>query len=379
MTKTSHFLATAIFSTMATISTGCGHDHSTADAKDERVKITGRVVYEKHTRHHGENEINETMAKWSYPGVSISTNFKGSWIKMSAKEDCGFFMVELDGEKRKKIEIKRDTTANIGNQVLLADSLDKNIEHSIKIVYCDEGHELQPEFYGFETDGELIKPEDSKKKTKFYFIGNSITCGYGVDGDRSQTFNYATEDFTKTFAYLISEKYNAEYIVFAKSGYGMYRNYGDVKEGSSVNMSTLYDYTLFTDTTYKWDHSSVNADVVFLNLGTNDTSEDNYDLQKFRAAAKKFVARVRETNPQSKLVLVTGPMMHDKALSDVMMTLDEIAFEMVKSGDDKVFRFNFTPDDGKFGWGTDWHPSAEKQNDMTKELLEFMEKHKIVE
>ena len=363
MTKTSHFLTTAIFSTMAFLSTGCSQTNTskTFDANNDGISISGRVVNE------------NGKARWSYPGVKISTRFKGSKITMMAKPNCGYFWVEGDGIERKKIEISES------GEIVLADSLDKNIERDIKLVYCDEGHELQPEFYGFKTDGELIKPEVSEKKTKFYFIGNSITCGYGVDGDRSQTFNYATEDFTKTFAYQISEKYNADYIVFAKSGYGMYRNYGDVKEGSSVNMSTLYDYTLFTDTTYKWDHSSVNADVVFLNLGTNDTSEDNYDLQKFRAAAKKFVARVRETNPQSKLVLVTGPMMHDKALSDVMMTLDEIAFEMVKSGDDKVFRFNFTPDDGKFGWGTDWHPSAEKQNDMTKELLEFMEKHKIVE
>jgi len=62
----------------------------------------------------------------------------------------------------------------------------------------------------------------------------------------------------------------------------------------------------------------------------------------------------------------------------VMTTLDEIAFQMAKDGDDKVYRFNFTPDDGKFGYGTDWHPSAEKQNDMTRELMEFMEKHEIV-
>lgn len=365
MIKTSHFLATTIFSAMTILSTGCGKTNlinscQAYEPNNECISISGRVVTE------------NGKAQWSYPGVKISTKFKGSRITMLAKPNCGFFMVEGDGIERKKVEVTES------GEVVLADSLDKNVERNIKVVYCDEGHELQPEFYGFVTDGELIKSDNSEKKTKFYFIGNSITCGYGVDGDRSQTFNYATEDFTKTFAYQVSEKYDAEYIVFAKSGYGIYRNYGDVKEGSTVNMSTLYDYTLFTDTTYKWEHSSVKADVVFLNLGTNDTSEDNYDLQKFRSAAKSFVAKIRATNPDSKLVLMTGPMMHNKALSDVMMTLDEIAFEMVKSGDEKVFRFNFTPDDGKFGYGTDWHPSAEKQNDMTRELLEFMERHEIV-
>ncbi len=365
MIKPIHFLAITMITSMAILSTGCGKTNNISNsskmfnAGDERIEISGRVVNL------------DGKAKWSYPGVSISTKFTGSYINMLTKPSCGFFWAEIDG-KRKKIEIPEN------GKIVLADSLDKKAEHSIKVVYCDEGHELQPEFYGFETDGDLKASDKSTATPKFYFIGNSITCGYGVDGDRSQTFNYATEDFTKTFAYQISEKYNAEYIVFAKSGYGMYRNYGDSRDGSAVNMSTLYDYTLFTDTTYKWDHSSVNADVVFLNLGTNDTSEGNYDLQKFRTAAQKFVARVRETNPKSKLILVTGPMMHDKALADAMMTLDEIAFQMVKDGDDKVYRFNFTPDDGKFGWGTDWHPSAAKHNDMTRELIEFMEKHEIV-
>lgn len=374
MTKLSHLFSAAMITTTAILSTGCGFDHSLIDASDERIKISGRVVYETYGRHHGDFVRTETMAKWSYPGVTISTKFIGSKITMFAKPNSGFLMVEVDGKDRKKIGF---TEANYDDRIVLADSLDKNKIHSVKVVYCNEGHELQPEFHGFKTDGELIK-DDTEKKNKFYFIGNSITCGYGVDGDRSQTFNYETEDFTKTFAYQVSEKYDAEYIVFAKSGYGIYRNYGDAKEGSTVNMSTLYDYTLFCDTTYKWDHNSFKADVVFLNLGTNDTSEDNYDIQRFKSAAKNFVAKVRATNPNSKLILMTGPMMHDKALSDVMTTLDEIAFQMAKDGDDKVYRFNFTPDDGKFGYGTDWHPSAEKQNDMTRELMEFMEKHEIV-
>lgn len=363
MKRISHYFTTTLLSAMAILSTGCSNKTTHMifnDLNSDKISISGRVVEQ------------DGKAKWSYPGVKISTKFKGSKITMLAKPNCGYFWVEGYGIERKKIEIPES------GEVILADNLNDKVERNLKIVYCNEGQELQPEFYGFATEGDLIKNEEAENKTKFYFIGNSITCGYGVDGDRSQTFNYATEDFTKTFAYQISEKFDADYIVFAKSGYGIYRNYGDAKEGSTVNMSTLYDYTLFTDSTYKWDHSSVKADVVFLNLGTNDTSEDNYDIQKFKSATEKFVAKLRATNPESKIILMTGPMMHSKALADVMMTLDEIAFEMAKNGDDKIFRFNFTPDDGKFGYGTDWHPNAEKQNDMTNELLEFMTKHEIM-
>lgn len=363
MKRISHYFTSTLLSAMAILSTGCSSKTTQIifnDLNSGKIAIGGRVVNE------------DGKAKWTYPGVKISTKFKGSKITLFAKPNCGYFWVEGDGIERKKIEIPES------GKVVLADSLDKDIERKLQLVYCNEGHELQPEFYGFATKGELIKSGESENKKKFYFIGNSITCGYGVDGDRSQTFNYATEDFTKTFAYKISKKFDADYIVFAKSGYGIYRNFGDAKEGSTVNMSTLYDYTLLTDTAYKWDHSSVKADVVFLNLGTNDTSLDDYDIEKFKSATEKFVAKIRDTNPESIIILMTGPMMHDKALADVMRTLDGIAFNMIKNGDEKIFRFNFTPDDGRFGLGTDWHPNAEKQNDMTNELLEFMTKYEIV-
>lgn len=52
---------------------------------------------------------------------------------------------------------------------------------------------------------EGIKPTPAKAH-KIEFIGDSITCGYGVDDDQVEgTFSTATEDVTKTYAYLAAQ------------------------------------------------------------------------------------------------------------------------------------------------------------------------------
>lgn len=44
------------------------------------------------------------------------------------------------------------------------------------------------------------------------FIGDSITCGYGVDDpDKEHHFKTATEDVTKAYAYKTALALNADY------------------------------------------------------------------------------------------------------------------------------------------------------------------------
>ena len=63
----------------------------------------------------------------------------------------------------------------------------------------------------------------SKNKTnKIEFIGDSITCGYGVDAkDQNESFKTDTEDFSKTYAYKTAEALDADYSVVSYSGYGV--------------------------------------------------------------------------------------------------------------------------------------------------------------
>lgn len=64
------------------------------------------------------------------------------------------------------------------------------------------------------------------------FIGDSITCGYGVDDEVAEhQFKTATEDVTRAYAYKTARMLNADYSMFSASGYGIITGYteGDVK------------------------------------------------------------------------------------------------------------------------------------------------------
>jgi hypothetical protein len=43
------------------------------------------------------------------------------------------------------------------------------------------------------------------------------------------------------------------------------------------------------------------------------------------------------------------------------------------SGDSNIYRFDFTPQTGKLGYGADWHPSAAQQLLMANELSQYIE------
>lgn len=56
-----------------------------------------------------------------------------------------------------------------------------------------------------------IIPEP-EKELSIEFIGDSITCAYGVEGkSSSESFKTTTENFMKSYAYLTAKKLNADY------------------------------------------------------------------------------------------------------------------------------------------------------------------------
>ncbi len=58
------------------------------------------------------------------------------------------------------------------------------------------------------------------------FIGNSITCGYGIEaGSKFMHFSDSNENHYYTYAGIAAHRLNAESMAVARSGIGTYRNY----------------------------------------------------------------------------------------------------------------------------------------------------------
>ncbi len=332
---------------------GCGHKGVTnVPANNPDITYMGRI----HWNEKGEGEFN-------YPGTTAMLRFKGTGIGMETSPGSGKFVVEVDDEKPVSV------TFNQGDSIItLAENLPDTI-HNVRITYAIEGFEFNPHFRSFQINGELL-PADAKSELKIEFIGNSITCGYGIEVDDPKIgFSYETENHTMSYAHKVARALNADVNVVARSGIGIYRNYGGPKEGEEKTMPLEYDYTMIYNHDYEWDHKQFEPDIICINLGTNDTSENNYDISLYESHYRDFLHHLRDLHPNAKIVLLTGSMLQDNALTDVKAVLDKLAAE-----DEMTFRFDMSPHTGELGYGADYHPSASQAEKMAEELIPFLQK-----
>ena len=307
--------------------------------------------------------------RFTYPGVSISALFEGTSLNMIAKPMSGFFMVRIDDNDPFKVAFANEQDSVI----TLASQLPDGI-HEVFIMNCIESFLPVSEFRGFLLDQDChLQAKERQYSLRLEFVGNSMTCGYGIESNNpSDTFSTETENHYYAYPALVSKGLNAQYVVVARSGIGVYRNYGGPVEGSVDCLPNLYDYTLYGDTTEVWDFSRYIPDIVCVNLGTNDCVLEGYSIHLLKDAFVKFSQRLRSNYPDAKIICMTGCMLHGKPLEDLQSVLDEVVQDAQIAGDKCMYRFDFTPQTGDLGYGAGWHPSKRQHERMADELISFI-------
>ena len=141
----------------------------------------------------------------------------------------------LDGE--------RAMDAVLDDPVVVFTVLDESepAEHTVRIVKLSETgnstcliSSIEASAYG------AISPTPEKERS-IEFIGDSITCGYGVDAeDQNKSFSTRTEDASKSYAYKAAELLDADYSLVSKSGHGIISGYSG--DGSIQSWGVMPDY-----------------------------------------------------------------------------------------------------------------------------------------
>ena len=330
-------------------------DHVVSPA-DPHIQYVGRISTQ-----------NPERLKFSYPGTQINVAFNGTTLRMKCKPGSGYFMAKIDEAEPYKVAFRgpRDSV------VTLCTALPAG-RHTARLMYCMEGYEYLPEFWGFLTDGQLTDMDPLPTK-KFEFVGNSITCGYGNEGRLGEPFLFETENHYYGYAQLTMRRLGAVASIIARSGIGAYRNYAGPKTGSpGYNMPAQYEHTLYNDQSERWDFSRWQPDIVCINLGTNDLSTGPYDTALLKQGYQTLLKQVRTNNPKAKIVFLCGSMLNGDVLALCKKILNEVTEEARKAGDKQVYRFDFSPQDGSLGYGTDYHPSLERHQKMADELTPFL-------
>lgn len=217
-----------------------------------------------------------------------------------------------------------------------------------------------------DVDGEVIAcPKHDKPLIEF--IGDSITCGYGIEGVvEKDAFTTSQENPWEAYACLTARKLDADFELVSWSGNGIISHY--VEE--TVNeprlekplMPQLYPYAdLELDTRLgKVENVTVwepqrKPDVIVIHLGTNDCSfarEIEERNMMYEKAYRRFISDLRSEHLNTPIVCMLGVM--DQRLN---ATLGQLVSSIRAKGDEQVFFLDTPLQKDEDGKGADYHPS----------------------
>jgi lysophospholipase L1-like esterase len=296
---------------------------------------------------------NPKKVTFDWAGVHISAKFEGTSCAVRLNDSANEYSFVIDNSAPRLLV--KDSL----NNFIAVKGLNSAIPHTITIQKRTESFIGKGEFEGFILDkGKKLLMPDKKPERRIEFIGNSITCGFGVEVDSSDChFSPQTENANLSYASITARTLNADYSLVAYSGRGVVRNYGDSNKTSVDPMPTLYDRICFNDSTSKWDFSKWIPQVVVINLGTNDFSTQPFpDKDVFQNAYKKLIDRVRILYPGVDVFCLCGPMIDEPCKSYIK---EVIKHDQENKRDKDVFFVEISRTimaDAE--WGCDMHPNV---------------------
>jgi GDSL-like Lipase/Acylhydrolase family/Carbohydrate esterase 2 N-terminal len=239
-------------------------------------------------------------------------------------------------------------------------------EHTVRLARRNEGHGGVTSFFQFDDMELVVAPP--LPSVRLEFVGDSITCGFGVDGTDPCSFEYATENFERSYAAIAGRALAAEVHAVAWSGWGMLRG----ADGSMTsNMPSIFGRTLTTDRALKWDFASWQPHAVVIALSTNDFAKGDPG-PPFGQATEKFLVKLRVLYPEAWLILTTSPMLSTERRERSKQYFQEAKQSRLSAGDTHVEVLDLPQQTIEQGFGCGRHPSARVHEAVAAKLTAFL-------
>lgn len=322
----------------------------------DKVKLLGRVMPLENTLWMA---LSGTGAEFSVTGKSVRVTLVADDTWNGVPENRARVAVYVDEERVEDVLLSQPET------VVTAFSSEEKETHVIRVIKLSESAMSTCGIAKIEIDGEIGPTEPKDKRIEF--IGDSITCGYGVDDeDRDHHFATGTEDVTKAYAYLTAQAMDVDYSMVSFSGYGIVSGYTGTGEKMGHQLvPDYYEKFGFSYGTYKekykpqdsvWDFSKRQPDLIVINLGTNDMSYvlDKEDRrEEYITGYLAFLKTVRRCNAKARILCVLG-LMGEALCPAVEETVERYKKE---TGDTRISYMGFSDQLPEDGYVADWHPT----------------------
>lgn len=222
-----------------------------------------------------------------------------------------------------------------------------------------------------ESDAEVpVAPTDTHDLS-IAFVGDSITCAYGVEASSNDdSYKTTTQNFMKSYAYLTAQELGADYETVCYSGYGVVSGWsGDGERNEGMLLPPLYELVV-EGHKQTWDFALHPRDVVVVNLGTNDftyTGTDEARMREFSQGYAALLDRIRELNPESLIVCTIGTMWGSEALYPAVE--QAVENHASRTGDSRVICYLSEPiDETTDTVVLNGHPDEEGQRKIAQAL-----------
>lgn len=329
---------------------------------------------------------------WSCCAIRIA--FSGSYLRAEIEAEEDFFPSESDDLPVLRVSVGEAVKLRPGRQWLTLCSFDESGEHTLRLEKLSEQLKGRNCLLALETDGELLPVPPAEEGLRLEFVGDSISCGFGVGMAPGQpTFTTETEDGFRAYPALVADALGARHHSVCVSGINLtlpmdkdFRMSLPFAPDTYLPLRAMEDLYPYADRPTEeamgreeftpWDFESFRPHAIVVNLGTNDAfriaisgnakaEEEHYILRYM-----EFFRTLRRLNgPDTHIVAALGPMNY--FLFDSIG--EAIRRYKAESGDGRVSAFKFTQADfRREGPGGLGHPSAATQAKMARELTEYL-------
>lgn len=315
---------------------------------------------------------NPNQAVFAWPASSMLTRVNGTGVTISLSDPNtseylssvvhNWYDVFVDGVLKNTFQIVAGTTSYTAVSNL------PEGDHVIKVSKRTEAQMGAAIFGGFTPlAGGTLLPAPQAYARRIEFIGDSITAGYGADGNVATTtgclFTTATENADTTFASITAQSLAAEYYAIGFSGKGIVQN-DDCTDDPYYTLPILYPSIIPIGDAANENNvvfTSWVPQAVVINLGTNDYNQDHNcavpSTASFVSAWVNFIKVIRGHYPSAAIFATVGPELHSKNLDTARINIVSAVSQLKAAGDSNVFVLELPEDTGANGYGCAGHPN----------------------
>lgn len=317
-------------------------------------------------------------AEFNFDGTKLDAEFITDNLNVKNKDKQAWIAVFVNEEKTPSKRFPLNSRQKYYNIY----QSDRNKPVKIRICKLSEAKTGKSGLVAIRMNSKAKITKTLEKKKKIEFIGDSITCGYGIEGVNENPFRTSEENGSITYAAKTADYFNADYNVVAVSGIGIYSSFTTTnRRNSKLLMSSIYPYTdklLQMDKKefpYQlWENRKYIPDLIVINLGVNDASyvkDSKWKRNSFGKNYYKFLHTVRQANPKAKIICT----IRDKETFLYEEIKEQVSNYKSRYKDNNISSMLLPSTLKSEEFGSNWHPNLKTHERMAEALITEIEKY----